>query len=504
MLNQRLQTKLAQKLSPQQIQLMKLIQLPAIALEQRIKEELEENPALEDSDDSLDSSDDNMDQELSDNNDEEVDVDEIDDFEKEVEEAEKDPEEISFEDFMDDDDTPDYKLNSYDYNPDEEKNKEIPFSVGQTFHENLITQLGLRRLTERQTQIATYIIGNLDDSGYLGRELSQIVDDLAFNANVTTTVKELEELLMIIQEFEPYGVGARNLQECLLIQLQRSEHPGDATELAQIILSKFFPEFTKKHYDKIESRLNINSTQLKAAINEILKLNPKPGSSLVDSAKPNQYVVPDFIITNSDGILELSLNSRNTPELRINKSYLDMIENMSANSKDKAKQTKDLIVFVKQKLDSARWFIDMIKQRQDTLYKTMYSIMRMQKEYFLEGDETKLKPMILKDIAEKVKLDISTISRVVNSKYVQTPFGTFLLKSFFSESLLTDSGEEVSTREVKKILSDCIETENKDKPLTDEHLTDILKEKGYNIARRTVAKYREQLDIPVARLRKEL
>ena len=299
-------------------------------------------------------------------------------------------------------------------------------------------------------------------------------------------------------------MGARNLQECLLIQLQRSEYPGEETELAKTILSKFFVEFTKKHYDKIESRLNINSERLKSAINEILKLNPKPGNSLVDSAKPNQYIVPDFIITNSDGILELSLNSRNTPELRINKAYLEMIESISEPGKDKPKKNKELIVFVKQKLDSAKWFIDMIKQRQDTLYRTMYAIMNFQKEYFMEGDETSLKPMILKDIAERVNLDISTISRVVNSKYVQTPFGTFLLKSFFSESLSTDTGEEVSTREVKKILSDCIAAENKDKPLTDEHLTDILKEKGYNIARRTVAKYREQLDIPVARLRKEL
>jgi RNA polymerase sigma-54 factor len=370
--------------------------------------------------------------------------------------------------------------------------------------DSLITQLGLRKLTERQTQIATYIIGNLDDSGYLSRELSQIVDDLAFNVNIETTVKELEELLLIIQEFEPYGVGARNLQECLLIQLERTEYPSEETELAKTILSKYFPEFTKKHYDKIEYRLEISSSRLKSAINEILKLNPKPGNSLVDSAKPNQYVVPDFIISNTDGILELSLNSRNTPELRVNKAYLDMIEKMSVTSKDKPKQNKDVLVFVKQKLESAKWFIDMIKQRQDTLYRTMFSIMNFQKEYFLEGDETTLKPMILKDIAERVNLDISTISRVVNSKYVQTPFGTFLLKSFFSESLSTDAGEEVSTREVKKILSDCVESENKDKPLTDEHLTDILKEKGYNIARRTVAKYREQLDIPVARLRKEL
>lgn len=504
MLNQRLQLKQAQKLSPQQIQLMKLIQLPTIALEQRIKEELEENPALEDVNDVFDNSEENNDQDNESPIEDDTESDENEEIEKEVEEIERDPEEISFEDFLDDDDTPDYKLNSYDYNPDEEKTKEIPFSVGQTFHETLITQLGLRNLTERQNQIATYIIGNLDDSGYLSREIPQIVDDLAFNVNVMTNQEELEYLLKIIQEFEPYGVGARNLRECLLIQLQRSEKQDSSTLLAKKILTKYFDEFTKKHYSKIERRLKISSEQLKEAINEILKLNPKPGNTFIDSGKPDQYIVPDFIITNTDGILELSLNSRNTPELRVNKAYLEMIESIAARKTSKPKQNKELIVFVKQKLDSAKWFIDMIKQRQDTLYRTMYAIMNFQKEYFLDGDETNLKPMILKDIAERVDLDISTISRVVNSKYVQTPFGTFLLKSFFSERLSTDAGEEVSTREVKKILSDCILEEDKEKPLTDDHLTNILKEKGYNIARRTVAKYREQLDIPVARLRKEL
>jgi RNA polymerase sigma-54 factor len=496
---QKLLLKLSQKLSPQQIQLMKLIQLPAVELEQRIKEELEDNPALEE----VDYDDDSNDDELNlDNSEDDLKTNE--DSEKEVEEATKENDDVSFEDYLDDDDTPDYKLNSYDYNPDEEKSKEIPFSVGQTFHENLVSQLGLRKLTERQTQIATYIIGNLDDSGYLVRELSQIVDDLAFNVNVTTSIKELDALLHIIQEFEPYGVGARNLQECLLIQIRYVENPNQATDLARTVLSKCFDEFTKKHYDKIEKRLNIDGTELKAAINEILKLNPKPGNSLVDSAKPNQYIVPDFVITNTDGILELSLNNRNSPELHISKAYINMIDTITTPGKDNKKNHKELITFVKQKLDSAKWFIDMIKQRQDTLYRTMYAIMDYQKEYFSEGDETKLKPLILKEIAEKVNLDISTISRVVNSKYVQTHFGTYLLKSFFSESLTTDTGEEVSTREVKKILTDCISAESKEKPLTDEILTDILKEKGYNIARRTVAKYREQLEIPVARLRKEL
>lgn len=503
MLNQKLQQKLQQKLSPQQIQLMKLLQLPTIAIEQRIKEELEENPALEDANES-DIKDENQDQDENSTDAEEPEVDENEEIEKEIEEIEKDPEEISFEDFIDEDDTPAYKLSTYEYNPDEDDHKEIPFSVGQTFHESLITQLGLRHLDERQKLIATFIIGNLDDSGYLQRDLSAMVDDIAFTQNVSTDEKELESLLLLIQEFEPYGVGARNLQECLLIQLKKKESITSSVLLAQTILSRFFTEFTKKHYDKIEKRLDISSEQLKLAMNEILQLNPKPGNSMIDSAKPNQYITTDFIITNNDGELELTLNSKNAPELRINKAYLEMIETMSANKKHKTGQDKELAVFVKQKLDSAKWFIDMIKQRHDTLYKTMKAIMDFQKEYFLEGDETSLKPMILKDIAERVNLDISTISRVVNSKYVQTHFGTFLLKSFFSESLQTESGEEVSTREVKKILTDCIESESKKKPLTDEQLTKILKDKGYNIARRTVAKYREQLDIPVARLRKEL
>jgi RNA polymerase sigma-54 factor len=499
MINQKLQLKLSQKLSPQQIQLMKLIQLPATALEERIKEELEENPVLESADDTTNDTTDDSDQSI-DSIDDSVNDDNESDEENDIPEFE----EVSLEDYLDDDDTPEYKLNTYDYNPDDEKTKEIPFSIGQTFHESLLSQLGLRKLSELQHQIASYIIGNLDDSGYLSRELPLLANDLEFTANVTVDIKELEALLLMIQEFEPLGVGARDLRECLLIQLKRCEIQNENTRIATIILEKYFEEFTKKHYDKIEKRLNISSEELKAAIGEILKLNPKPGNSLIDSLKPNQYIIPDFIITNTDGILELSLHSKNSPELRVNKAYLDMLEANMQSKKDKAKKNKDVVIFVKQKLDSAKWFIEMIRQRQDTLYKTMYCIMTFQKEYFLEGDETLLKPMILKDIAERVSLDISTISRVVNSKYVQTPFGTFLLKTFFSESLQTESGEEVSTREVKKILMNCIAEENKSEPLTDENLTDILKEKGYNIARRTVAKYREQLDIPVARLRKEL
>ena len=500
MLNQRLQQKLQQKLSPQQIQLMKLLQLPTMALEQRIKEELEINPVLEDANDELTQ----QDERVEDENSQDESESETEELETEVEEIEKVDDEVSLEDYMDDDDTPDYKLSNYEGNADEDKRNEIPFSVGQSFQENLFTQLGLQDLTEREYQIAEYIIGNLDDSGYLHRELTAMVDDLAFNQNITTTVIELEAMLKVIQDFEPYGVGARNLQECLLIQLNHKEYSNEATLLAKKILQELFDDFTRKHYDKIELRLLITNEQLKDAIHEILKLNPKPGSSFVDLAKPNQYITPDFTIYNTDGILELVINSKNAPDLRINKSYLNMIEGAAANKVSKSNHDKDLIVFVKQKLDSAQWFIDMIKQRQDTLLRTMRAIMNFQKEYFLEGDETSLKPMILKDIAEIVHLDISTISRVVNSKYVHTPFGTFLLKSFFSEALHTDTGEEVSTREVKKILMDCIEGESKTKPLTDDQLTDILKEKGYTIARRTVAKYREVLDIPVARMRREI
>ena len=329
-----------------------------------------------------------------------------------------------------------------------------------------------------------------------------MVDDLAFALNIQTTKEEIQEMLYVIQDMEPHGVGARNLQECLLIQLRKKEDPGPETELAMQLLERHFNEFTKKHYDKILKKAKITEPELKNAVDEILKLNPKPGNSHSDSSKTNHYILPDFFIYNTNGSLEFQLNSKNAPELRINRTYMDMLENYAA-SKNK-NQHKDAISFVKQKIDSAKWFIDAIRQRQNTLQITMQTIMNYQQEYFMTGDETKLRPMILKDIAEIVNLDISTISRVANSKYVQTPFGTFLLKSFFSESMQNDSGEEVSTREIKKILSDCIEAEEKGKPLTDEQLTQVLKEKGYNIARRTVAKYREQLNIPVARLRKEL
>lgn len=495
MLNQRLQQKLLQKLSPQQILLMKLLQVPSIALEQRIKQEIEENPALEDSVEEDETEDMDTDFEEKDDRDD-LDGEEI----EEIEDKNGD-DEFDLNDYLDDDEIPSYKLSTNNNSSDDER-REIPFVSGTTFQELLISQLGMRDLDEDNFQIALHIIGNLDDSGYLNRELSAMVDDLAFTQNIHTSKEKILEVLKEIQEFDPPGVAARNLQECLIIQLKRIEGPSPSVELAIHILERYFNEFTKKHYEKILKKAHISNEDLKGAIDEILKLNPKPGNSLSDSVKTNHYITPDFLIYNNNGDLELQLNSKNTPELRLNRTYVDMLEAYS-NSKNKS-QHKEALTFVKQKIDSAKWFIDAIRQRQNTLQVTMEAIMNYQREYFLTGDETRLRPMILKDIAEIVNLDISTISRVANSKYVQTPFGTFLLKSFFSESMQTDSGEEVSTREIKKILSDCIEAEDKIKPLTDEQLTKILKEKGYNIARRTVAKYREQLNISVARLRKEL
>lgn len=487
MLTQKLQQKLLQKLSPQQILLMKLLQIPSIALEQRIKQEIEENPALEDA----------SDPEMS------TDAEEFpaDTEPDPVDELEREREDFDITDYLDDDDIPAYRMNSNNSSSDDE-HREIPYASGISFHETLIAQLGMQRLDERQIAIATYIIGNLDDSGYLNRSLTAMVDDLAFTQNIVTTPEELAEMLKIVQEFDPPGVGARDLRECLLIQLQRQD-PSPAVTLAAHLVDRYFDELTKKHYDKISKKVKVTEEELRDAINEILKLNPKPGNSMGETTRTNHYIMPDFFVYNKDGELELQLNSRNTPELRLSRTYVDMLETY-AESKSKSSSQKDALMFIKQKIDSAKWFIDAIKQRQNTLFVTMSAIMEYQKEYFLSGDETRLRPMILKDVAELVGLDISTISRVANSKYVQTPFGTFLLKTFFSESMQTESGEEVSTREIKKILSDCIKAEEKGKPLTDEQLTDILKEKGYNIARRTVAKYREQLNIPVARLRKEL
>jgi len=488
MLKQSLQQKLLQKLSPQQIQLMQLLQVPTIALEQRIKQEIEENPALDEGAESEPK-------------------DEQDDYlneETQNEEQDNADDEFDFSDYLDDDDTPDYKYQVNNRSKDDE-DKQLPFVSGTTFHDLLRTQLGMRNISEEDYNIALFIIGNLDDSGYLRRDLNALVDDLAFTQNIMVEVEDVERILKIIQSFDPPGVGARDLQECLLIQIKRLDKHDEPTKIAIEILEDYFDEFTKKHYSKIIKQLDITEEELKEAIDIILELNPKPGNSLNETSKIVQHVIPDFIVTYENGELHLTLNSRNAPELHISRKYKDMMEHYSKSTDKKAKKkNREALTFVKQKIDSAKWFIDAIKQRQNTLITTMQAIMEYQKDYFIEGDETLLKPMILKDIAEIVHLDISTISRVVNSKYVQTPFGTFLLKDFFSESLSTDSGEEVSTREVKKILQDVVDQEDKRKPLSDDKLAKILKEKGYNIARRTVAKYREQLNIPVARLRKEL
>lgn len=487
MLSQKLQQKLLQRLSPQQILLMKLLQIPSIALEQRIKQEIEENPALEDVNDPEMSTD--LEENTSD-----VEPDPVDELERERDD-------FDITEYLDDDDIPAYRLNAGNTSADDEHH-EVPYASGTSFHEMLISQLGLRVLDERQIKMASYIIGNIDDSGYLNRDLSAMVDDLAFTQNIITDVRELYNMLKIVQEFDPPGVGARDLRECLLIQLRRKDHTLPV-ELALELVENFFDELTKKHYDKITKKTKVSEADLRDAINEILKLNPKPGNAVDEGIRSSQYIMPDFFIYSRDEELELQLNSRNMPELRLSRNYVDMLETYAEN-KSKSNTQREAVMFIKQKIDSAKWFIDAIKQRQHTLFVTMSAIMDYQQEYFLTGDETKLKPMILKDIAEMVGLDISTISRVANSKYAQTPYGTYLLKSFFSESMQTDTGEEVSTREIKKILSDCIAAEEKGKPLTDEQLTEILKEKGYNIARRTVAKYREQLSIPVARLRKEL
>lgn len=486
MLKQTQQLRLLQKLSPQQIQLMKLMQLPLAALEQRIKEEMEINPALEEGKSDEESS---------------SDADEFDNQEYE-QDQENSRDDFNLDEYIDDDEIPSYKLSINNTGPDDNR-KEIPYAGGVSFHDQLLDQLHLKKLSEQEDKIASYIIGNIDDDGYLRREISAMVDDLAFTQSISTNEPELERLLKVIQTLDPAGIGARDLQECLLLQLKRKELMYYEVKLAIQIIEKCMDEFTKKHYDKIQKRLNIEEEDLKDAIQEIIKLNPKPGNSLTDSTKNLEQITPDFILTNNDGVLELTLHGRNAPQLRVSREYSEMLDSY-AKAKDKNKSQKEAVIFVKQKLDSAKWFIDAIEQRNHTLLITMDAILKYQHEYFMEGDETKMRPMILKDIADLVGLDISTVSRVANSKYIQTHFGTFPLKSFFSESLSTESGEEVSTREVKKILQDTVEAEDKAKPVTDDELAGLLKKKGYNIARRTVAKYREQLNIPVARLRKEL
>ena len=478
-LKQFLTQKLEQRLSPQQIQLMKLLQVPTMELDQRIKQEIEENPALEEGSDELEDEFDNQD---------------------DTEENDTD-DEFDLSDYIDDD-IADYKTNANNQSKDDEE-RVIPLSGEQSFQEKLSEQLHLLDLNETEFIIADILIGNLDESGYLNRDLEALVDDLAFSMNVITSEQEVKSILGLIQTFDPAGVGARSLQECLLLQINRKQDGDISRFTAKKILEDFFEEFTKKHYDKIALKLEIEDKDLKDAINEILRLNPKPGGSLRESAKNQLQITPDFVINETDGSLELSLNSRNAPSLKVSREYESMLRSYSEGAKT-TKSDKEAVSFVRQKLDGAKWFIDAIKQRQQTLLLTMNAIMNYQFAYFLSGDEAKLRPMILKDIADIVNLDISTISRVSNSKYVQTNFGIYPLKYFFSESLSTDSGEEVSTREVKKILSEAINSESKTIPLTDEKLMDLLNEKGYNIARRTVAKYREQLNYPVARMRKEL
>lgn len=468
---------------------MKLLQVPTANLEERIKEEMEENPALE------------VDEGANNNEDEFKEEFEEEDY-TERDGSEDDYGSVDVSDYLheSDDDIADYRTREDHYN---EEPRQAPVKNEVSFYDTLVTQLGMLRLEDREQRIAEHIIGSIDEDGYLRRDTNALVDDLAFRQNIETTPEQIEQIISKIQQFDPPGVGARDLPECLLLQLKRQKADGKNVDTAILAIQKYFDEFTKKHYEKIQRGLGLTEDELRDVMQQIVRLNPKPGGNVGSINKAESYVVPDFFIINNNGKLELTLNSRNAPELRISEGYRDMMKEYDRGSK-KDKQQKEAVLFIKQKIDAAKWFIDAIKQRQHTLMDTMTAIMNHQHEFFLTGDETNLKPMILKDIAEKTNLDISTVSRVANSKFVQTEFGTYRLKFFFSESLSTDSGEEVSTREVKKILSDFIDSESKKHPLSDEKLTELLQEKGYNIARRTVAKYREQLNIPVARLRKEL
>ncbi|MHC5352865.1 RNA polymerase factor sigma-54 [Myroides sp. LJL115] len=485
MLKQSLQLKLSQKLSPQQIQLMKLIQLPTLAFEQRLKEELIENPALETGKESEQTTT------------EEEFLEDYDQYDNEHIQAD----DINIDEYLSDDETPDYKLQANNYSKDDEE-YQAPIIAFDSFHQDLSNQLNTFTLSEQDRLIAQFLVGSIDDMGYLRRDIQDIVDDLAFTQGIYTDEQTVSRILTIIHQLEPFGVGARNLQECLLLQLV-NKTPTDAITLAIDIIENSFDAFTKKHYDKLLQKYSINKEQLRSGIDEIEKLNPKPGSAYSENTKIIEHIVPDFTIKIVENELELSLNGRNAPELHISKEYQEMLQaykesNLASNDQ------KNAVQFIKQKLDGAKWFIDAIKQRQDTLYYTMHAIMDYQKDYFLTGDETKLRPMILKDIADIISLDISTISRVANSKYVETPYGTKLIKNFFSEAMINDQGEEVSTIEIKNILENIIQEEDKSKPYPDDKLAEILKEKGYPIARRTIAKYREQLDIPVARMRKRI
>lgn len=490
MLKQQLRQQLQQKLSPQQIQLIRLLELPAIELEEKVKHELEENPALEEG---KEAPEDDYDVAEHDNPD--------DGEGSEGGESDADLD-LSLGDYMSEDDIPEYKLQ--EMRERSEKKEDIPFSVSESLNEFLVQQLRLRNLPEKEMKMAEYIIGNIDDDGYLRRDLGAIADDLVFQAGLNVEEKDIYPILQIIQDFEPAGVGARNLQECLLIQLRKKEQTPE-TQIAIRILTDYFDEFTRKHYDKILRGLDINEERLKKSIREITLLDPKPGIAWGGTMETAMsQIVPDFIVDSNNGEITLSMNNRGIPDLRINQEYVDMFQDYTSNKANQTSDRKNAVQFVKQKLDSAQWFIDAVKQRQETLQRTMEAIIALQKDFFLTGDESSLRPMILKDVAERTGYDISTISRVSNSKYVQTNFGIYPLKYFFSESMQTDKGEEISTREVKKIVKEHVDAEDKRKPLTDEELAAILKEKGYVIARRTVAKYREQLGIPVARLRKEI
>jgi len=465
---------------------MKMLQIPTMELDQRIKEEMESNPALDEGQDE-------QEEEAKTQDEQEAD---------EITENKNEEEEFDFSDYLDDDQIPDYKLYANNYSASDD-DRETPLGAGRTFQEMLYAQLSLLQIDDMERVLAEYLIGNLDESGYLRREIPSIVNDLAFTQNISCTQEDLERVLAKIQQLDPPGVGARDLRECLLIQIKRNEDADEDVQLGEVIIRDFFGEFTKKHYEKIAKRLELSIEEVKPAIQYILHLNPKPGNSAMEVTRTVQHITPDFLLTVENDELKVVLNGRNAPDLKVSREYKDMMQHFS-KTKAKAPKEKEAMMFVKQKIDSAKWFIDAIKQRNDTLMICMRAILEYQREFFLTGNETKLKPMILKDIAEIVHMDISTISRMANSKYIQTPYRTYLLKYFFAESLSTDDGDEVSSREVKQILKEAMEAEEKRKPLTDDKLAKVLRAKGYNIARRTVAKYREQLQFPVARLRKEL
>ena len=472
-INQKQVLSLQQKISPQQIQMIKLLELPAVQLEQRIKQEIEDNIVLEEE-------------------------------ERSAEDEEQPPQQISFDEYLREDDTPSYKSRINNFSKDD-KQRPVYLTEGRSLQEYLVEQLGYRNLPERDLRLAVYLIGSIDEDGYLRRDLESVADDIAFTMGLETTAEELERLLGIIHELEPAGIGARDLRECLLLQMAQMPVNTRPRRLARKILTSYFDEFVKKHYEKLMARLQISEDDFRDAIAEIRHLSPKPGNLYAEGGTDTTpYIIPDFILDYQDGRFNLSLNSYNVPEVRVNRRYMEMIREMVGSDGRVREKDKEAIQFVKNKIDSAKWFISAIKQRHDTLMRTMQTILDYQQEYFKDGDKSKLRPMILKDIADRTGLDVSTISRVVNSKYVQTQFGIILLKSLFSEAMQTDSGEEVSSYEIKNILQQCIDEEDKRRPLTDETLMDILNSKGYRIARRTVAKYREMLGIPVARLRKQI